>query len=278
MLSVAHHASVLQAPGQVLLGSGWMFTRVTFPLQTMYPWREEGNCGTLLLLFESLLLLLFVLFLLSHTFLTTSTQVKTTELTHHGLESPHWRPKRTVPLYNSAVTEMRDSERKLTHPSRFRPISSPANSGEENHQLYPGLDCGRRIKARDSLPLFRIQSMPVWEKPPKFSSLKTDGHEDPQLFLLRHWLTERWGLSVHHQLPGSLLHWLHIGYNVAKENSVLRLQSSTLQLLACLYKNKMVSLSFESNELNTETWRDSRDVNVSHSLHNFSFSFPTLSK
>lgn len=210
MLSVAHHASVLQAPGQVLLGSGRTFTRVTFPLQTMCPWREEGNCGTLLLFFESLLLLLFVLFLLSHTFLTTSMQAKTTELTHHGLESPHWRPKRTVPLYYSAVTEMRDSERKLTHPSRFRPISSPANSGEENHQLYPGLDCGRRIKATDSLPLFRIQSMPVWEKPPKFSSLKIDGHEDPQLFLLRHWLTECWGLtaSIGYQAP------CYIGYTL----------------------------------------------------------------
>lgn len=189
MLNVAHHASVLQAPGQVLLGSGRTFTRVTFPLQTMCPWREEGNCGTLLLSFESLLLLLFGLFLLLHTYVTTPMQVKTTELTHHGLQSPHWRPKRTVPLYNSAVIETCDCERKLTNPSRFHPISSPANSEEENHQLYPGLDCGRRIKARDSLPLFRTQSLPAWEQPPKLSTSKMDGHEYLQPFLLRHWLT-----------------------------------------------------------------------------------------
>lgn len=80
---------------------------------------------------------------------------------------------------------MRDSERKLIDLSRIHPISSPTNSEKEIHQLYPGLDCGRRIKARDSLPLFRIQSMPDWEQPPKLSTLRVDGHEDPQPFLFR---------------------------------------------------------------------------------------------
>lgn len=124
MPSVAH-TPVLQAPGQVLLGSGRTFMMRPRGWPSHYRWcAPEGLRElwyTASLLWELFVVgFCFVLFF-SHTFCTTSMQVKTTELTHHGLDLQTGGRSELFCLYNSAVTEMCDSKRKLTDPSRFQP-------------------------------------------------------------------------------------------------------------------------------------------------------------